>query len=61
MGDPLLARLHAEAVSWHRTRIRLLLDDPEYRALYEAITDPALEDAVFVAGRTAVDVEESVE
>lgn len=61
MADPLLARLHAEAVAWHRTRIQALLADPEYRALYEAITDPALEDAVFVAGRNATDVMESVE
>ena len=61
MADPLLARLHAEAVAWHRARIRRLLDDPDYRALYTAITDPMQEDAVFVAGRNAVDVEESVE
>ena len=61
MGDPLIARLHAEAVDWHRTRIATLMADPEYRALYDAITDPTLEDAVFVAGRNAADVMESVE
>ena len=61
LGDALLARLHAEAVAWHRTRIDALLSDPEYRALYQAITDPALEDAVFIAGRNATDVMESVE
>jgi hypothetical protein len=60
-SDPLLARLHDEAVAWHRSRIRTLLGDPEYAALFAAITDPALEDAVFVAGRSAHDVMESVE
>lgn len=61
IADPLLARLHGEAVDWHRTRIQTLLADPEYRDLYRAITDPALEDAVFVAGRNATDVMEGVE
>ena len=47
MADPELARLHAEAVAWHRGRIAALLAEPEYRALYDAITDPALPDAIW--------------
>ena len=47
MADPVLARLHAEAVAWHRGRIVDLIAEPDYRALYDAITDPALPDAIW--------------
>lgn len=61
MIDPALARLHAEAVAWHRARIARLMGDSDYAALFREITDPELEDAVFVAGRQKDDVAESVE
>jgi len=47
MADPGLAALHAEAVAWHRARIAALMAAPEYRALYAAITDPTLPDAIW--------------
>lgn len=47
--DPELARLHTEAVAWHCARIAHLMAQPDYRALYDAITDPTLRDAVYVA------------
>ncbi len=49
MSDPELARLHIEAVAWHRLRIEMLLAQDEYRALYAAITDPMLPDAIWRA------------
>ncbi len=54
MEDETLADLHSQAVAWHRQRIAILMADPEYRALYEAITDPTLPDAIWRAptGRT---------
>jgi len=48
-SDPTLARLHAEAVDWHRARIVHLKAQPDYAALYAAITDPDLSDAIYVA------------
>ena len=47
LADPELARLHDEAVAWHRGRIAMLMAEPEYRALYDAITDPTLPDAIW--------------
>lgn len=47
MADRELAELHAAAVAWHRGRIDALLAEPEYRALYAAITDPTLPDAIW--------------
>ena len=48
-SDPVLGRLHNEAVEWHRARIAHLKAQPDYEALYRAITDPALADAIHVA------------
>ena len=50
MSDAPLAELHADAVAWHRARIAVLMQDPEYQALYNSITDPKLPDAVYIAG-----------
>jgi hypothetical protein len=61
MADPLLAGLHAEAVAWHRDRIAALMANPDYRALYHAITDPDLEDGVFYARRSAREAMEDAE
>ncbi|MEK6216681.1 MAG: glycosyltransferase family 2 protein, partial [Boseongicola sp.] len=49
LADAELARLHKEAVAWHRLRIDMLLSQDEYRALYTAITDPMLPDAIWRA------------
>ena len=49
MADPELARLHEVAVAWHRGRIAHLSADPDYRALFETITDPDQKDAMFMA------------
>ncbi len=45
--DKKLADLHKEAVTWHQARIRALRADPDYDALFEAITNPSLDDAIF--------------
>lgn len=37
---PGVADAHAQAVAWHKTQIATLLQDPDYAALYEAITSP---------------------
>ena len=49
MADLDLFRLHAEAVDWHRARIADLMKDEDYRALYRAITNPRLPDAIWRA------------
>lgn len=38
-ADPVLARLHAAAVAWHRARIAALRDQPDMAALWAAITE----------------------
>lgn len=40
MQDAELARLHRAAADWHRARIAALKQDPDYRALYSALTAP---------------------
>ncbi|MEM6695606.1 MAG: glycosyltransferase family 2 protein [Pseudomonadota bacterium] len=47
--DAVLARLHGEAVAWHRKRIAALKRKPDYRALYKALVAPDQPDALFVA------------
>jgi hypothetical protein len=47
LADEALFRLHLDAVAWHRGRIDALMAEPDYRALYDAITDPALPDAIW--------------
>ena len=54
--DETLADLHAQATLWHRLRIATLMGDPDYRALYDAITDPTLPDAIWRAPPARVDV-----
>jgi hypothetical protein len=49
LSDSTLANLHAQAVDWHQNRIAALLETPEYRALYNAITNPDLADAIWRA------------
>ena len=53
LRDAPLAKLHQDAVAWHRARIATLMQDPDYRTLYKAITDPKLPDAVYTAGSKA--------
>ena len=49
MADKTLARLHQDAVDWHKSRIERLLRDPDYRVLFDRITDPANPDALQAA------------
>ncbi|WP_316015319.1 glycosyltransferase family 2 protein [Roseobacter sp. HKCCA0434] len=48
-ADPVLGALHADAVAWHRARIAHLRAQPDYAALYDAITDAGLRDAIYLA------------
>ncbi|MCV6592948.1 MAG: glycosyltransferase family 2 protein [Silicimonas sp.] len=57
--DAQLAALHDKAVVWHRDRIAALLAEPDYRALYQAITDPDLPDAIWRAQPQRSDGEET--
>ncbi|RED18421.1 glycosyltransferase family 2 protein [Pontivivens insulae] len=57
MRDEQLAALHDEAVRWHKNRIALLKAHPDYASLYEAITDPSLDDALFLAAQKSEDAE----
>jgi len=54
-SDPELARLHEEAVVWHRDRIAYLKSQPDYVVLYDSITDPDMPDAIYVAEVEAED------
>ena len=47
MADEELARLHMEAVKWHKDRIAALMAEPDYRTIFDAITDPLLPDAIW--------------
>ena len=47
LADDVLAGLHAESVAWHEGRIAELMQADDYRALYEAITNPHLPDAIW--------------
>jgi len=47
MADSELAELHQRAVDWHRSRIADLMAEPDYRALYDAITDTSIPDAIW--------------
>ena len=53
IADPEIARLHREAVAWHRERISRLKSQSGYRELFEAITDPQQEDALFCRSKSA--------
>jgi hypothetical protein len=47
-ADPVLARLHAEAVDWHRARIEALKADPDYARVFDGLVATAHEDATFL-------------
>ncbi|MDD9978132.1 MAG: glycosyltransferase family 2 protein, partial [Boseongicola sp.] len=47
MADEELAGLHMEAVKWHKDRIAALMAEPDYRTIFDAITDPLLPDAIW--------------
>ena len=55
LADQELFRLHLSAVDWHKGRIAELMANDEYRALYEAITNPDLPDAIWRARPPKVD------
>ncbi len=48
-ADPVLARLHAEAVDWHRGRIERLKADPDYARVFAELVASAGQDATFFA------------
>ncbi|MDJ0640361.1 MAG: glycosyltransferase family 2 protein, partial [Paracoccaceae bacterium] len=47
LSDEALFSLHGDAVEWHRARIAALMAEDDYRALYDAITNPHLPDAIW--------------
>ena len=49
LADQTLFDLHLSAVGWHKDRIAALLEEPEYQALYKAITNPQVPDAIWRA------------
>lgn len=49
LADDTLAALHKKAVNWHRSRIDTLMEDQDYRTLFDRITDPANPDAIEIA------------
>ncbi len=55
-----LFRLHQASVTWHRERIAALMAEDDHRALYEAITNPHLPDAIW-RERSAVQDETKLE
>ena len=57
MADAELARLHQDAVAWHRGRVETLMAEPDYRALYAAITNPGLPDAIWRAPKAGSNTE----
>jgi hypothetical protein len=44
-SDPVLGRLHEEAVAWHRRRIEALKANPDYAELFDSLVASAGEDA----------------
>ncbi len=44
LAVPQIARLHEKAVAWHQAKIEFLMDEPEFRELYDEITGIELED-----------------
>ncbi len=49
MGDKKLAKMHRDAVKWHQKRIAKLLGDPDYKSLYDDLTQPGRPDALTLA------------
>ncbi|WP_415182344.1 glycosyltransferase family 2 protein [Phaeovulum sp.] len=48
MADPQLAKLHQDAVIWHRQKIAALKATPDYAALFQNITEIARPDAIYL-------------
>ena len=48
LQDAELARLHEDAVTWHKSRIDKLKADPGYAALYASLTEVAYPDAIYL-------------
>ncbi|WP_322894281.1 MULTISPECIES: glycosyltransferase family 2 protein [unclassified Yoonia] len=48
MADPQLAQLHRDAVAWHKHKIAELKADPDYAALYDAVTQVVRPDAIYI-------------
>lgn len=46
-SDADLSALHRASADWHRARIAALMAIDDYRALYDAITEPCLPDAIW--------------
>ena len=57
MADATLARLHAEAVAWHRARVRALRADPAFAALYAQAAELTLSATERAAWALALDME----
>lgn len=51
-ADPVLGRLHADAVDWHRAKIAALKADPDYARVFDGLKATAAQDAT-VFDRTA--------
>ncbi|MDJ0630237.1 MAG: glycosyltransferase family 2 protein [Rhodobacter sp.] len=49
MADKALKKMHSEAVAWHRGRIAHLMEQPDYRNLYEDLVTPGRPDALQIA------------
>ena len=49
LADQPLFDLHLKAVAWHKDRIATLMDEPEYQALFNAITNTDVPDAIWRA------------
>jgi hypothetical protein len=54
-ADPVLGRLHAEAVAWHRAKIAALKGDPDYARLFDDLVASARDDATFFDRSGAAD------
>ncbi len=48
-ADPVLAKLHTEAVEWHEVRVDHLKKQPEYKALWDELVTPGRPDALAIA------------
>jgi hypothetical protein len=48
-ADPVLGKLHTEAVAWHEAKIKTLLDNPDYKQLFDDLTKVARPDALDIA------------
>lgn len=55
-ADPVLARLHAEGLAWHRAKAEELHDNPEFQDLYERALATTLTPLERVAHALALDV-----